>query len=130
MILTKPNIESVIFAEMNNPNLSLEYLSDSLKVSKVSLWRFCKKHYNLSPKKLIDGIRLLLIIKTTYLECEHIYTVANRFGIDNRSTLYNLTNKYLKDCPKTVEINIISDKNNTLYFKDYLSSIPISIMID
>lgn len=119
MIKCSSNIDEKILANIGDPTLSVEYLSNELGVSQTTLWRYCKKNYGLTPKVIIDRKRLLLILRTTYVNNEHIYDVASKFGLENRCSFYNLTKKYFGECPKIIESNIILNVERKIYYEKY-----------
>lgn len=126
MIICRSNIDEKILAKIVEPTFSVEYLSNELGVSQATLWRYCKKNYGLTPKDIIDRKRLLLILLTTYMSYDHIYTVAANHGLDNRCSLYNLTKKYFGECPRTIELNITTNVDSDLYYNNYISVIEIT----
>lgn len=95
--------ENSIKKNIKNPDLCVDFILDRLGVSYSTLYRFCMKEYQQTPKKIINKMRISAIVHEVSDSNKHIYEIAEDYGITNRCTFYNLTMKYYGICPTQIE---------------------------
>lgn len=93
-------LNSCIHEHIRDPNLSVDLLADYMGMSRPTFYRRVKAVANLSPKELVDQVRLKKAAELIAENDLKIFQVANKVGYNSQTVFGQNFQKYFKRSPK------------------------------
>ena len=115
----------IIRNNLDNPDLNVNILADLVNLHRTELIKFTKENFGISPKRLINNLRLDCIFTRTYDYKESIYKVAKSMGIESTMTFYLIIKRRYNKTTCEIEWDLTGRKNRYELLKTYNTPLKI-----